>query len=830
MALTQLAPPYPVFTDKNGDPLDNGYLYFGEVNKNPETNPIQVYYDSAFTQPAAQPLRTSNGYVMRNGSPALIYADSQFSVTIRDKNNALVIYSPVGYGVDPASISGSVSVQDHTGDGVTVTFGMGASPSTINATNVYIDGVYQEKDTYTISGTNLTFSEAPPLNAGIEIVVQESSILGGATAGQVSYNQGDVGAVNTTVKAKLQERVSVKDFGATGDGVTDDTTAIQAAIDAMIAIGGGSVYFPDGEYFVSDPGLTLSSNITLFGNGFSSTLVTDGVSLTGYWMIVAYGVDELNKISNVQVRGLHFKSTGASKQAFNGFFIDDLVLRDNFVSGMGLGGTSDPTQSPAGIGSNSSNSYGAFTSRGNLNRNILITGNKGFCNNDTTGDYSAAGVGAAIGYSANWVVSNNVFSYCRWGIWANGGQGYATPITDLRKCRRGTFVGNSIEFCRAGIWWSMCENVVASGNTVSTCEDVGIDPEASNDCIVVGNEVSHAKTGCYAQFSLSTNVSFLSNSAIQDGVPRGVTSWSGTRCYMDSSAGTSTPDNRENILKNNTFIYKAVTGVGNIFVNYSEKTIIQNNTFHNVVIQTQPSSSTSFNCRFNTFYIENTTSSGITVIDSPNGTGNVGSGQDPMLICDNMIKIKSAHADTIGIDAYCVNFQEIDSHVSRNVVKGAPVSINLTIGSTLAAVKYTYLIDNVVDGAINSTALYSGSYNARRARLVWEGNKDFDGNEYFDGPPEKWYWNRGQRFYYNTVSSGGYIGAVVTSAGALYKEVWSSGGTYLTGEFVLGSDSNVYIAIADGGQALDPVLDTGNTYWEAYSSEAGVVKDFGQIA
>jgi hypothetical protein len=70
MPLTQLAPPYPIFTDKSGSPLDNGYLYFGTANLNPETNPITVYYDSALTQPAAQPLRTSNGYVMRNGCAA----------------------------------------------------------------------------------------------------------------------------------------------------------------------------------------------------------------------------------------------------------------------------------------------------------------------------------------------------------------------------------------------------------------------------------------------------------------------------------------------------------------------------------------------------------------------------------------------------------------------------------------------------------------------------------------------------------------------------------------------------------------------------------------
>jgi hypothetical protein len=102
MTLTQLAPPYPIFTDKNGDPLDAGYLYFGVANLNPETNPIQVYYDRGLTQPVAQPVRTSNGYIMRNGSPALIYADSQsFSVTVRNKNNELVIYSPTGYGVTP---------------------------------------------------------------------------------------------------------------------------------------------------------------------------------------------------------------------------------------------------------------------------------------------------------------------------------------------------------------------------------------------------------------------------------------------------------------------------------------------------------------------------------------------------------------------------------------------------------------------------------------------------------------------------------------------------------------------------------------------------------
>ena len=266
MALTQLAPPYPVFTDKNGAPLDNGYLYFGEVNKNPETNPIQVYYDSAFTQPAAQPLRTSNGYVMRNGSPALIYAGSQFSVTVRDKNNALVIYSPVGYGIDPGSVTGTVVYDDFVGDGATVNFTLSASPSTKNATNVYIDGVYQSKDNYSTSGSTLTFSTAPPLNSAIEVVTQESSIIGGASSQQITYTQGGAGSVTRTVQSRLRDFVSVKDFGAVGDGVTDDTAAIQAAVD-YVATNGGVLTVPVGTYLCDALQVTPSASFEINGVG-----------------------------------------------------------------------------------------------------------------------------------------------------------------------------------------------------------------------------------------------------------------------------------------------------------------------------------------------------------------------------------------------------------------------------------------------------------------------------------------------------------------------------------------------------------------------------------
>jgi hypothetical protein len=77
----------------------------------------------------------------------------------------------------------------------------------------------------------------------------------------VGFLQSGTSAVATTVQAKLRETISVKDFGAKGDGVTDDTAAIQAAFNA-VPVRGGAVYFPSGRYIVSDQILLPNRNPT----------------------------------------------------------------------------------------------------------------------------------------------------------------------------------------------------------------------------------------------------------------------------------------------------------------------------------------------------------------------------------------------------------------------------------------------------------------------------------------------------------------------------------------------------------------------------------------
>ena len=85
-----------------------------------------------------------------------------------------------------------------------------------------------------------------------------------------TYLQGASGAVTRTVQAKFQDTISVKDFGAVGDGVANDTAAIQAALNA--AAGKYAVYIPAGRYNVTAGSLTSSGGFTrIIGEGVNTS-------------------------------------------------------------------------------------------------------------------------------------------------------------------------------------------------------------------------------------------------------------------------------------------------------------------------------------------------------------------------------------------------------------------------------------------------------------------------------------------------------------------------------------------------------------------------------
>jgi hypothetical protein len=185
MSALSVEVPFPVFYDRSGEPLENGYVWIGQANLNPQTNPIQVYFDKNLTQPAAQPLRTLAGYIVNAGTPAQIYVDAtNFSILVQDKNGTMVYNFPDGTGISP-------------------------------------------------------------------------------NASGIVYDPAGVGAVPTTVQAKLRETVSLLDFGADPTGTNDCTSALINAIAAAKAAGINAVNCSGGKWRIDAGGIVLN-NVSLY--------------------------------------------------------------------------------------------------------------------------------------------------------------------------------------------------------------------------------------------------------------------------------------------------------------------------------------------------------------------------------------------------------------------------------------------------------------------------------------------------------------------------------------------------------------------------------------
>lgn len=94
MTTLSIQPPYPIITGADGQPLEDGYVWIGTANLNPQTNPIAVYWDAALSQPAGQPVRTRGGYPVNAGTPARLYVGSDYSILVQNKNGSTVYSAP----------------------------------------------------------------------------------------------------------------------------------------------------------------------------------------------------------------------------------------------------------------------------------------------------------------------------------------------------------------------------------------------------------------------------------------------------------------------------------------------------------------------------------------------------------------------------------------------------------------------------------------------------------------------------------------------------------------------------------------------------------------
>ena len=153
MATTSLSPPPKLqFFDSNGDPLAGGLLYTYEAGS---TTPLATYTDSTG--------------VSANTNPIVLDSRGEANVWLGTESYKLALYTSAGvliWTVDNISTNGSnLSVTDHTGDGTTTVFAVDDG-----FTAIYINGVYQNRNTYSTTSGTVTFSQAPPNTSLIEVV------------------------------------------------------------------------------------------------------------------------------------------------------------------------------------------------------------------------------------------------------------------------------------------------------------------------------------------------------------------------------------------------------------------------------------------------------------------------------------------------------------------------------------------------------------------------------------------------------------------------------------------------------------------------------------
>ena len=211
--------------------------------------------------------------------------------------NGLPSVVTAGSSGAPATITRQV----FSGTGSQTVFTLASDPGALgNSAQVYIGGVYQQRSTYTIAGTTLTFSQAHVAGTNnIEFVNFLTSSIGATSADLVTYTPAGSGAVARSAASKFGEVVSVKDFGAVGDGVADDTAAIQNAVNAST-----QVYFPAGTY-KCDGIVTLDSNSNLFGAGRGATrIVRNGTNSASVGVLYAQSASATTFIDNITIRDM----------------------------------------------------------------------------------------------------------------------------------------------------------------------------------------------------------------------------------------------------------------------------------------------------------------------------------------------------------------------------------------------------------------------------------------------------------------------------------------------------------------------------------------------
>ena len=290
--------------------------------------------------------------------------------------------------------------------------------------------------------------------------------------------------------AAAAKTFSVKDYGAKGDGVTNDRAAIQACIDA--AGTGNEVYIPSGTYRLVPAeysggvsiGLLLTSNVTVRGQGDSSLLVVDGGTDWTRGVVAKSQTGIVLKDLKIDMRASTAQLTGNGEQRHGVFFsgcTQSLVERVTVTQPLGdgiflYGGCSGVTvRDCTAVGGTTSNPRVGINVQGA--NHCLVTGNK------VTGFDVAYKAELDAGDSAS--TGNQIIGNTCSGV-------------NLALGLNGSSTGHVVGY-------------LVAGNTFSAAGEQNIWVSRADDCVLRDNTLLGGGTGIYSCFG-NTNLRIEDNS------------------------------------------------------------------------------------------------------------------------------------------------------------------------------------------------------------------------------------------------------------------------------------------------------------------------------
>lgn len=460
MSALSIQPPYPIFTESDGLPLENGYVWIGQANQNPLTNPINVYWDTALTIPAVQPIRTLAGYPVYAGTPARLYVDGNYSIQVKDKNGNMVYSAP-------------------------------------SATERYSNVVVN------IDAVSVAFTGFKGQVGTVENLAQDDG------ADWIGFQPPGLPAVARSSQDKMRDVLSVKDFGAVGDDITDDSDAFQNAFNTLVANGGGALYIPNGIYRIKRQIVVTcdaQQHITVYGEGrYQSTLdFSDNSSLgilfdsisTSPNQLPVFEVSKIGFITSRDFAGIALDFKYATDLNIDAsVYVSDVLIAQNVDrisdSGSGFGYWSTGIQMTNARNSEIRNlhAYGEMQKSPQSNFGVQITGETtAFVFTDSLLLEWTTGLNA-VGTSEGVYLNNTDIVYCRYGAQHRFSVGAEPQFTA---------VGCSFNCANVGVWLENSQQSVIADSLFYAASVLDTAPWPDYTAILINgvNSRFNKVTGC----------------------------------------------------------------------------------------------------------------------------------------------------------------------------------------------------------------------------------------------------------------------------------------------------------------------------------------------